>query len=275
MKRPIAVLLILCAFLLSACTQAQVLPGEVQARVIFFEAGKADAILIETSQGAVMIDTGLRDDAEELAEQLSALGVARLDALIITHFDKDHIGGAPRILGEMPVDIVYEPDYEKDSKTYHRYKDALEEAGTNTVTLSQNIGFDLAGAHYEIDVANEGYYGEDEENDFSLVVRMTVGAARAFFAGDAEGARIMELLGEGDLASGLLKVPHHGRYEKQSPLFFDAVGAKYAVVTSSDDEPEERETMLALKAAGTEAFLTRQGRVIASTDGKDWAITQS
>ena len=63
-------------------------------------------------------------------------------------------------------------------------------------------------------MANEDDYGEDEENDFSLVVRLTHGDVRFLFAGDAENARLAELLDEGDLASDVLKVPHHGRYAR-------------------------------------------------------------
>ena len=117
-------------------------------------------------------------------------------------------------------------------------------------------------------MANRDDYGEDEENDFSLVVRLTHGNVRFLFAGDAENARLAELLDEGDLASDVLKVPHHGRYADLSAAFFAAVSPQYAVITSDEDDPEDPETVRALEAAGAQVLFTREGTVTLVSDGE-------
>lgn len=260
------------ALLLGACGAVDA--DEPIARIVFFNAGSADAILIETHSSAVLVDAGLRDGAQDLVRALSDEGIHRLDLLIITHFDKDHVGGASEVIGSMPVRAVYEPDYAKDSKHVDAYREALFAASITPTALSENAGFELDGVRYEIDVANESFYGDDEENDFSLVIRLTAGSATALLTGDAEKARIMELLDEGDLQNALLKVPHHGRYEKVSPLLFEAVHAGDAVISTGEDEPEDSETVQALKMAGSRVWLTRQGTIVAETDGQDWTLRQ-
>lgn len=94
------------------------------------------------------------------------------------------------------------------------------------------------------------------------------------FAGDAENARLAELLDEGDLDSDVLKVPHHGRYERLSAAFFAAVSPQYAVVASSQDDLEDAETVYALQAAGAQVLLTRNGAVEIVSDGQSVSIAQ-
>ena len=90
----------------------------------------------------------------------------------------------------------------------------------------------------------------------------------ALLAGDAENDRLNELLrGNMPLKCDILKVPHHGGYERLSPNFFQACGAAYAVITSSDEEPESAAVVSALERAGATVLLTRNGAVTLHSDG--------
>ena len=231
--------------------------------LVFFSLGKADAILLRTDAGAVMIDAGTEKKAKSLTRQLESMGIEHLDALIVTHFDKDHVGGADQILDELSVGRVYEPDYSKDSKQVDQYRDSLAASGSEIVTLRDNASFTVDGVTYRIDIANESFYGRDEENDFSLVVRVQYGDVRMLFPGDIENPRIAELLDEGDLQADLLKVPHHGKSEKLSSEFFKAVSPSWAVVTDSDEEPADSEVLKSLEKLGCKTLSTRSGNVFA------------
>lgn len=107
---------------------------------------------------------------------------SRLDALIVTHFDKDHVGGADKILAGMEVARVFEPAYEKDAKQYRQYREALEAAGIVPETLEENVRLTLDGCVYQIDVANQADYKDDQSNNFSLVVRVDHGEVRFLLA---------------------------------------------------------------------------------------------
>jgi len=260
-----ALIFLLLALFLCGCGGEE--PSS-ELEILFFDVGSADAFLLRTAESAVLIDCGTNKEGKALAAWLTENGITRLDALFITHFDKDHVGGADHILQNLEVAAVYEPDYAADSKQVTQYREALRASGARLHTLYKNAALSLHGVDYIIDVANEAYYGEDEENDFSLVISVRHGENRFLFAGDAERPRLEELLQEGKLPHDLLKVPHHGRAEKNSAAFFSAVAPRYAVITSSDEEPEDAEVVAALESIGTEIFYTRLGKICCLSDGE-------
>ena len=103
MKKTILILLTLCLLLLCAgAAHAQEL------RVDFYNVGKADAMLITTPQGQrILIDTATNAEGKKLAKRLVQEGIETIDLLIITHFDKDHVGGADQIFDKMKVGSVF------------------------------------------------------------------------------------------------------------------------------------------------------------------------
>ena len=261
--RKILSALVLCALLAGCAAAAE--DGELTA--VFYDVGKADAILLYTENAAVLIDAGKNKAGQQILDDLAARGIEKLDFLIVTHFDKDHVGGADAIVKGIPVARALEPAYRGDSKQLTQYREALQEAGIEADALSENLSFELDGLRFDVDVANADFYGEDEENDFSLVVRLSHGGVRFLFAGDAEGTRLAELIDEGDLASDVLKVPHHGNHEKLSALFFESVSPEYAIITSDEKEPEDERVVTALQIAGAEVLLTRNGTIELISDG--------
>ncbi len=262
MRARLLALLLACA-LLTGCAAAE---GE-NLTAVFYDVGKADAMLLYADGAAILIDTGLNKSGKQIVADLSARGVERLDLLIITHFDNDHVGGADSVLAGIPVDRVLEPVYEKESKQVAQYREALDAAGLTAEGLTENLSLEIGPLRLEIDVANEAFYGEDEENDFSLVVRLTHGSVRFLFAGDVENPRLEELLNEGDLKSDVLKVPYHGKYERMNAPFLAAISPKIAVITSSDKEPEDERTLQTLQEIGAKILLTRHGTVEIVSDG--------
>ena len=251
--------------------------GSAQSRqleVVFLDAGKSDAIIILTDSGTVLIDAGKNSMGKEIVAFLKSRQVERVDVMIISHFDKDHVGGADKVLEAMPVDLVIEPAYQKESKGRDDYMQALEQTRTSVESLSGNASFELDGASFSIDVANADSYGENEENDFSLVTSLRFGQVGFLFAGDAENARLAELLKEGGLSHHVLKVPHHGKAENLSAAFFRAVSPDYAVITSDEKNPEDEVVPALLRQLGAEVFLTREGTVTALTDGESIRLTQ-
>ena len=232
-----------------------------------FAAGAADAFLLTTADSAVLIDCGEKSLGAELVEYLDAHGVGRLDCLIITHFDKDHVGGAAKVLSSVPVERVLQSNYPKESKVYDNYLDALDEAGLTAETVRETLRFTLDGVDYEIDPP-AGEYEKDQSNNSSLIVTVTNGADRLLFMGDAEDERIAAFLPAHTGVYDFLKVPHHGRHGDLSAALIESVKPKLAVVTSSDDEPEDAAVTELLERAGAEVFFTRNGAVLVESGGQ-------
>lgn len=240
---------------------------DCQAKVTFFDVGKGDAILIETSGHQVMIDAGYDDTADAILGYLKEQSIDKLDYLVITHFDKDHVGGADRIIKEVETENVLQPDYESESGQYKEYVEAMIDEGIKPDVVTQTMKLSLDGVEFLIYPPQKKDYKE-EDNDFSLVISMTCGdklhgGKRVLFAGDCEKERLKELLiqKEFELSHDVLKVPHHGRKGKNSKEFLMAVSPKVAVITSSDEKPADDEICMILKKLGTDVYFTNEGTV--------------
>ena len=248
---------------------------EKNLKITFFNVGKGDAILIETENISMLIDAGYDDTAGVILDYLDQQEKSSLDYMVITHFDKDHVGGADQILKEAGAEHILQPDYETDSGQYLEYQEALAIAGQQPelVTDTRTLSFD--GVECLIYPPQKQEYKE-EDNDFSLVISMTYKEQRFLFAGDSEKERLDELLSQSEfeLKHDLLKVPHHGRKEKNSEEFLEAVSPKIAIITCSEEEPGDDKVRKILKQTGAQIFLTSEGTVTCFSDGERMRILQ-
>ena len=244
-------------------------------KVTFFDVGKGDAILLETEGETMLIDTGYDDTADVILDYLEEEEIRDLDWLVITHFDKDHVGGADRILEAVEVERVLEPDYESDSGQTREYKEALEALGLEPEKVTDTLVLDFPGTECTVYPPRQEDY-EEEDNDFSLVISLRIGNEGFLFAGDCEKERLSELLAEKDLElrHQVLKVPHHGREEKNSDKFLLAVSPEAAVITCSEKKEPDKEILELLSQLGAEVYLTSEGTVTCVTDGSSLEFFQ-
>lgn len=257
---------------LGGCARAVLVPEPTGEISVAFLGDKAeDAILLYGDDFAVLIDTGLNKTGQEIVEYIRSKGIAKLDLMLITHYDKDHVGGADSVLESVPVSRVLGADYESDSKQYEQFAKAAQKAGLAIERVSADTVLQLGRLSLQIDAPSVFH---EQENDRSLVVRAQYGDCTLLFAGDAEKDRIAELLGGGVEKCTLLKVPHHGRIEDNSALFFDALRPQLAVITSHEEEMEDPAVVGLLENAGAQVFLTRLGLVEGSCDGHVVKLTQ-
>ncbi|MBP5231234.1 MAG: MBL fold metallo-hydrolase [Clostridia bacterium] len=266
-------LLLALILLFSACTRVEKAPElswdpdvRYPLSVTFFNLGKADCMVLKTPNGCVVIDTGRNSDGDDIAEALHEMGVTEIDCLFITHFDKDHVGGADRILKEFPVKTIYEPDYPSETKQTAQYRKAIPET-TNVVRLSENNAFTVDGIRYSVDVGDGAYEPKNLDNNSSLVILAEIGSVSFLFAGDVEKDRLLEMLYEDFPVCTVLKVPHHGQESKNLKNFFERVRPSAAVITSGNEDLEAESVVRDLESIGTDVYLTRKGRVEIITDG--------
>ena len=252
--------------------------------VFVFSAGKADAILVTTEKHTVLIDTGKDKHGQVITDYLAARGITVIDYLIITHFDKDHIGGADKVIRNLTVKKIIVPDYKKDSEQYRQFIKAANDTGTELSVLRQKTEFKLDSAEFVIYPSMQEYYDystednddddEDEdtvnENNFSAAVRISHGSKNFLFTGDAKAKRLKELLADEEITNikyDFLKVPHHGRHNKSSTDFISRINPEYAVITCSEDSPADSRVLEALEKTGAKIYLTTSGNIRCTSDG--------
>lgn len=235
--------------------------------------GKADAIILKTENHTALIDCGESEDSAEIVEQLKKSGAEKIDYMFITHFDKDHIGGAPDIFDSFSVGEIITPDYEGNVDEYYAYTNAVKNKKLTATAVTEDMTVTLDDVTFNVYPPLKTSYEEDD-NDFSLVISAAHGQNSFLFAGDAEKDRLAELSSQLDLKHMFLKMPHHGIYNKGTKTFVQSVKPEYTVITCSDKNPPEDETLSVLKAIGSEVYETRNGDVTAVSDGKIIKISQ-
>lgn len=234
----------------------------------------ADAFVLMGENHVTVIDTGLEEHGEELVDFLKKQGVTRVDNLIITHFDKDHVGGADHVIDNFDIGTVYTTYKSKESDDIDSYLAALSDKGLSETVVTAETSFKMDGISYDIYPPQSTAYDKDQSNNSSLVVMVSAGENNMLFAGDAEKDRINELLTMDDIQAEILKVPHHGRYEKNTQDLVTKVDPEYAVITSSTEEPEDAEVMQILESAGVTTYLNRLGDITITMSADDISITQ-
>ena len=136
--------------------------------ITFMNVGKADSIFLSIDDKNIMIDTGLNSTKDNVVSQLKEKNIDSIDYLILTHMDKDHIGGADAILNEFKVDNVIQADYSKDSKQYDQYIKAIEKNNINPILIHDNINVKTDNAQINIYPALKKSYSQS--NDYSIIV---------------------------------------------------------------------------------------------------------
>jgi len=254
MKKTILFLLITIFLLMALCSCSSLSPDPLTVDIL--KIGQADAILLKTPSHAVLIDTGEDDDGPEIAQKLSSLGIKTLDLLIITHYDKDHIGGAPHLLQKVKVKEILEPGYEKDDKRYTAFRNAAKEIPCTIPAETLTYQFD--DVTFTVHPPLREYANE---NDASLLTMVSCSGKKLLFTGDILEERIRDLLdAEVDLDADMLKVPHHGKLEANSADFLKAVSPEVSVITCSDKNPADPALLDLLSPYG-HTYETRDGDI--------------
>ncbi len=235
--------------------------------------GKADAIILQTQNYHIMIDCGEEDDGDEVLEFLDENGISRMDYLFITHFDKDHVGGAAEVIENTEVGTVITPDYQGTNDEYISYLQAVQESGISTLALAEKKSYVLDDVLLEVYPPQKKNYREGD-NDFSLLISITHGENNFLFTGDAEAERITEILAVIDGEYEFLKVPHHGKYNNKTESLIKQIRPKYAVITDSDKNPAEQETVTILNTYGSKIYYTKDGDISVSSNGTEITINQ-
>jgi len=258
---------LLLSLLLLLCSCALAAPDTLEAT--FLDVGKADAILITAGDYAVLIDAGPRESAGILLDALAQRGVMQLDMMIITHFDRDHVGGAYRVLREVPVRMLIDADYEADSGPYERYLRAIESTGVFRTRLAQQMFIPMGEMAFTL---YPSPVEDGKANDLSVLVSLLYGEHSFFFAADAEEALIDAVLGAGVEPHTVLKVPHHGRWKDNLGAFLDALQPRIAVITDSEEVRAADSVVALLADRGIEVYHTRFGDVTVYSDGKELSV---
>jgi len=249
--------------------------------------GQGDAILIQTPEQTVLIDTSDLDEQDKLRNELQKAGVKRIDKLILTHPHADHIGGVEGVvLRDYEVGEVYDNGMPSKSKIYTRYMKILKQKNIKRHGLAAGDELDFGGGVKfkvyapEKAVVEKGSKTTDDHdpNNESVVGRLIFGDFSMMFTGDAEKAEEMPMVSSygKELKSTVLKSGHHGSKTSSSKEFLRKVAPEAALIscgTGNDYGHPHEPTMKKYRAMKLKIYETdKNGTITVKTDGKNYTI---
>lgn len=242
-------------------------PPPTGLRVTFIDVGQGDAALLQVPEGAVLVDQGTPE--AEVADELSALGIRRLDALVLTHPQRDHVGGAAEVLERVDVGFVLDPGLASTSEERDEALSAAAERDVPVVTAGAGRRYRLGRLELQILWPDGPGPPGGDPNDRAIVLLATYGATDVLLTADAESHVLLPLrLAEVEV----LKVPHHGSADERLPALLDETRPRVAVISvgrSNSYGHPAPSTIAALDAeAGVAVYRTdRDGDVVVESDG--------
>lgn len=205
-------------------------PEGAQIRVTALDVGQGMATVIEAGGRVLVYDTGpsMGPDADSggrvIVPWLRAQGYDRLDALIVSHADDDHSGGARTLLASLPTDWVA-----SSLPSGHR----LLEGARRTLPCRRGDAWRWGTVEFRfLHPADPPEPARrSASNALSCVLAVSSAAGTVLLAGDIESrqeARLVERFGA-SLQADVLLVPHHGSLTSSTPAFLDAVAPRWAI----------------------------------------------
>jgi len=265
----------------------QFFAGSSNFRVWFFDVGHGDAQLWQTPAGRrILVDCGPESPSRSpgpVASYLRSRAIERLDLLVFSHLDADHIGGARAVIKQVSVATILMPEAVSSSKTWRRIERLGRRRGIGWQYAER--GIDIAGlddnCELKVVAPPQNIAGWDD-NDGSLGLHLSIdtgeyGRLRLITLGDIEARGERALLQSGlDIEAGLLKVSHHGSATSTSDEFLAAVAPRLAVIQQAGrDEGGKysvsRKVLARLRARGVEVRQTAEtGALLFEAAGGEW-----
>jgi competence protein ComEC len=205
-------------------------PAAGELWITVLDVGQGLSVLARTENHALLYDAGPAFNAfsdsgsRVVLPYLRGEGMARLDAIVVSHDDRDHSGGAGSVLAGMPVGVLW---------SSLPWGHALLSAGAPSESCAAGRSWEWDGVSFEFLHPGAEAAAGARANNRSCVLRIAAPGGRVLLTGDIERAAERELLrrSPGLLAADALLVPHHGSATSSSAEFVKQVAPRYAVFT--------------------------------------------
>ncbi|SHE31474.1 competence protein ComEC [Caldanaerobius fijiensis DSM 17918] len=254
------------------------IPGPLT--ISFIDVGQGDSILIVTPhKHSLLIDGGRLDtrtgfDAGKAIVEPYLLmnGIGKLDAVIATHPDADHMGGLLTVVRDMPVKsaIVYQKCDDSLSSAFY---DALRDKRVPIKYLHRGYKIHIDGVTLEVLNPPQPTPFEND-NDNSLVFRLLYKKASILLTGDMGLDAEKDLVADSiDLKADVLKVSHHGSATAGSQEFVQAVGPLVSIISVGENNYGHPSKIVLERLKNTRIFRTdMNGAIVLKTDGERYYI---
>ncbi len=266
-------LLIGCTLFLKGQNTERVIEDDVL-ELHFLSLKKADCILIRTGKKAMLIDAGWKDTKRQVTDYLKKQGIKRLDYVVATHGDEDHVGGMEEVLRKFQVETLFISPKNESNKDYQAMIGRAKKRQTKIIVPKVPSEFSFGNAKIKILAPGTAALADGQTNNSSLVLYITFGSRNFLFMGDALKESEAEILKKGyEIQADVLKVGHHGFNDATTEAFLETVAPKLAIITCEKKQAQDKANNFGriepmLKEKEIELYYTGDGTLFLSCDGE-------
>jgi len=244
-------------------------------RFHFIDVGQGDSSLIITPNGkTILIDAGDEAHAKKVVSYIREQGIEKLDLVIATHPDADHIGGMDKVIKNFDIGVFAMPDVSAKTNQYKQIQRELKAKKMKAIRLYQgdevqiddDIDFEILSP-----VKGKKY---DDTNEYSIVAKIVYKDTSFILMGDATMENEVDIINNvPDIDIYVLKLGHHGSSTSSSDYFITKTSPKIAIISCGKNNKyghPHQEVMRVLKKHGVTPYRTDEmGDIVITSDGKE------
>ena len=228
--------------------------------VVFCNVGQGDATYIRVkNQIDILIDAGPNNAVLNCLGKYMPFYDRRIEIALMSHPQKDHIGGFLTVLQRYHVDKFIMTKIDNPINLFSQLKTTIKMKNIPVLFANSDLKFNIAGDSFEILWPTDRFINENKQsnldlNYFSIIFVFKERAFRALFTGDAPPQILNRLLNQPDLESTILKVSHHGSKNGLTAAFLNLADPKESVISVGKNNPyghPAKEILDMLKASKT------------------------
>lgn len=195
--------------------------------ILFMYVGQADSTFIKYKNKTMLIDAGNNEDGNNIVKFLKSKGINKLDYIVGTHYDEDHIGGLDDIINNFDIGKFYLSNGGEAGVNYYNLEKAAKKRNL-TITIPK-VGDKIDFGDVNMKVMAASKFDGKNDNNASVVIQAKYGSRRYLFMGDLERQEeAKRKWNEVDV----LKAGHHGSNTSSSQEFLNQVKPKYVFVSA-------------------------------------------
>ncbi len=208
-------LLFLLAIYVNGCTKEKLFSVHI------IDIGQGDSIFIQTLEDKrILIDAGDEEAEHTVYSYLKRIGVKKIDVLIATHPDTDHIGSMDYIIDKFKISHFYMPDAKTDSEAFYNLLDSCRDKNLKIEYLTKGDRLKIDSST-TMEILSPSTI-TDKNNLNSIVSLLNYKCYEFLFTGDAEKENESEILSSCNLPDiEFLKAGHHGSSSSSTDEFIE------------------------------------------------------
>ena len=195
--------------------------------ILFMYVGQADSTFIKYKDKTMLIDAGNNEDGNNIVKFLKSKGINKLDYIVGTHYDEDHIGGLDDIINNFDIGKFYLSNGGELGPNYYNLEKAAKKKNLAITIPKVGVKIDFGDVDMEVMAASK--FDGKNDNNASIVIQAKYGSRRYLFMGDLEKQEeAKRKWNEVDV----LKAGHHGSNTSSTQEFLNQVKPKYVFVSA-------------------------------------------